>query len=419
MAKSTTSGKSRKAAPKAKFPLWVHGRLGYWCRKATVNGKKKFFYFGKATDDPDGTKALKVYEREWPYLREGRTPPAVNSKEKILSVGDLAEQFDESKKAALDAGELAPRSYRDYVRTCDRLVNFFDGGNRHVHDLKPKDFEKLRAELAKTLGPVALGNEINRVRVVMKYAYDNGLIAEPVKYGTAFKRPSKKVLRKNRADGGKRLFTPAEVRCLLDGKPKPTKRKTAEPEIIAGAKSRQLRAMILLGINCGLGNHDCGRLPIDALDLDGGWLTFPRPKTGVERRAKLWPETVEAIRAALAKRPKPKNPADDSLVFITKYGSAWSDDESGSGAVSLQFGRLLKRLGINGRRGLGFYSLRHTARTIMDRTLDFPAARLVMGHADASDNMDATYVEEIGDDRLEAVAEHVRGWLFPDAGETT
>jgi hypothetical protein len=33
-----------------------------------------------------------------------------------------------------------------------------------------------------------------------------------------------------------------------------------------------LRAMILLGVNSGLGNHDCALLPLSALDLDGGWL---------------------------------------------------------------------------------------------------------------------------------------------------
>ena len=64
----------------------------------------------------------------------------------------------------------------------------------------------------------------------------------------------------------------------------------------------QLRAMIYLGINCGLGNNDCAMLPMRDLDLDKGWLDFPRPKTGVERRCPLWPETVEALRAALEKR---------------------------------------------------------------------------------------------------------------------
>ena len=45
----------------------------------------------------------------------------------------------------------------------------------------------------------------------------------------------------------------------------------------------QLRAMIYLGINCGLGNNDCAMLPMK-LELKDGWLDFGRPKTGIHRR---------------------------------------------------------------------------------------------------------------------------------------
>ena len=44
---------------------------------------------------------------------------------------------------------------------------------------------------------------------------------------------------------------------------------------------------------------DCGTLPKSAVDLQAGWVTFPRPKTAIERRCPLWVETVEAIREAI------------------------------------------------------------------------------------------------------------------------
>lgn len=62
---------------------------------------------------------------------------------------------------------------------------------------------------------------------------------------------------------------------------------------------------------------------------------------------------------------------------------------------------------------LGFYSLRHVLRTIADESRDIPAVRHIMGHADSS--IDAVYRERISDDRLRAVVEHVRGWLFAGA----
>ena len=39
-----------------------------------------------------------------------------------------------------------------------------------------------------------------------------------------------------------------------------------------------MKAMILLAVNCGFGQTDVACLPVKALDLDGGWVDFPRPK---------------------------------------------------------------------------------------------------------------------------------------------
>src|SRR5690606_7774981 len=66
-----------------------------------------------------------------------------------------------------------------------------------------------------------------------------------------------------------------------------------------------LRAMILLAINGGMGNFDCASLPMSAVNLETGWVNYPRPKTGVGRRFPLWPETAAAIQEAIDKRPEP------------------------------------------------------------------------------------------------------------------
>jgi integrase len=138
-------------------------------------------------------------------------------------------------------------------------------------------------------------------------------------------------------------------------------------------------------------------------------LNFPRPKTGIARRCKLWPETVKALNAAIAKRPEPTAETHANLVFITKRGRPWAKSTC-ENPVSWQFWALLIDLKLY-RKGLSFYTLRHTFETIAGGSRDQVAVNHVRGHVDAS--MAATYRERIEDDRLVAVAEHVRTWLFP------
>src|SRR5262249_7045853 len=162
-----------------------------------------------------------------------------------------------------------------------------------------------------------------KVRTVFKYALGQGLIERPVRYGDEFKKPSKMVLRKHRAGNGRRIFEANELLALIE---------------VAGVP---LKAMILLGINAAFGNADCGHLSKSAVDLEGGWIAFPRPKTGIERRCPLWPETVEALKSALADRPTPKDGANSDLVFLTKCRRPWSTGGT-SGAVTHETTKLMK-----------------------------------------------------------------------------
>src|SRR5262249_38397348 len=156
------------------------------------------------------------------------------------------------------------------------LIGAAFGWGRLVEDLSADDFGSLRASMARKWGPVNLGNVITRVKSVFKFAFDNSLVATPVRYGSQFKKPGKTVLRKHRANAPPKMYEPAELRALIDAAPAP------------------LRAMILLGVNCALGNTDCSDLSTHHVNLDAGWLDYPRPKTGIPRRCPLWPETVEA-----------------------------------------------------------------------------------------------------------------------------
>ena len=283
--------------------------------------------------------------------------------------------------------------FDEYRETTDVLVGTF-GKTRLVDDLAADDFESLRDRLAKRLGPVRLGNAITRVKSVFKYAFESGLLDRPARFGSQFRKPSASVLRRHRAQQDPKLFSAEEIRRMIDAAPLP------------------LQAMLLLGINCGYGNGDCGNLPLRAVDLEAGWIDYPRPKTGIARRCPLWPETIAALRTALDKRPEPKSDAEAGLFFVTKYGLSWAKDTRDN-PVTKETSKLLRRLGIDGHRN--FYALRHTFRTVADESKDQPAVDYIMGHADPS--MAAHYRERIDESRLLAVAQHVRSWLFGDKPE--
>ncbi len=80
--------------------------------------------------------------------------------------------------------------------------------------------------------------------------------------------------------------------------------------------------------------------------------------------------------------------------------------------VSDRFRKLLRKLNINGRPGLVFYTLRHVFQTIGGEAKDPEAVAAIMGHVDSS--MGAVYRERISDERLRDVVETVRRWLWPD-----
>ena len=408
MSDSTRKARSRKAAdrpkkPYAEFPLSPHPS-GKWQKK--IRGK--IFYFGSWAKhvngqlvrvEGDGWKeALELYKAQADDLHAGRTPRV---KGDVLTLANLCNSFLTSKLRKVESGELGKRQFQEYRETTDMLVVAF-GKDRLVDDLAADDFQHLRADMAKRWGPVRLGNVITRVKSVFKYGVDNGLIGKPIRYGSEFRKPEKAVMRRHRAQNGQRMLEAEQLRALL------------------GAADTQLRAMVLCGLNCAFGNHDIGTMPLSALDLDNGWVNYPRPKTGIPRRCPLWPETVEALRAAIAERPEARSKESAGLVFVNSRGLPWvrETEKSRTDTLTVQFGVLLRKAGLH-RPGISFYTLRHVFRTIADAARDPVAIDLIMGHSDPS--MGGHYRERVDDSRLQAVEAHVHAWLFgdtPDDGTT-
>lgn len=317
-----------------------------------------------------------------------------------FALGDLAQKFLASKKLDVDLGQLSNRTYADYCRAMTLFTSTF-GKERDVSSLTPSDFEGLYHRIASRRGLLALAREVTMIRTACKYFADY-CDAPPVRTGPKFRPPSQLAKRRERnrirEQHGARLFQPAEIRSLLNN------------------SNRFLKAMILLGINGGLGNTDCASLPRSAVNLETGWLDYPRPKTAVQRRIPLWEETKRALNVAMLSRYPAKLAEDSKLVFVTKYGARWVRAELKSNdvlivtdSISEAFKTMLKALNLY-RPGLSFYTLRHVFETVAGETGDQAAVDAIMGHVDNS--MAATYRERIGDDRLLRVVNHVHDWLY-------
>ncbi len=377
---ASTGKPNKPSKPYADYPLTPHP-TGRWCKKI----KGKIFYFGP-WNNPDG--ALDTYLKEKDARYAGREP---QPDPQAIRIKDICNHFLASKDALVKASELTTLTRGQYQRMSDELVSHF-GKHRLVSDIAPAEFDSLRNKWAKKWGPHLLKKAIQYVRSIFKHAYDAGLIQTPMRFGPGFKRPSAKTMRLHRAAQGKKLFTADEIRAIIN------------------AADGRIKAMVLLGINAGFGNADCAKLPLSALDLENGWVDFPRPKTGIARRCKLWAETVAAIKDAIENRTAPKDQVNAGLVFVTKYGQAWTADNYGS-AITHEMQKLLHELKINGRVGLGFYTLRTTYRTVADETKDQAACDHTMGHE--VPHLSTIYRQVISDDRLKAVADFVHAWLFP------
>ncbi len=287
--------------PYPDFPLTPHA-TGQWCKK--IDGR--IVYFGT-----DWKAALRKYEA----LKDG--PPN--------SLKASIDKYVESRRLLQQSGEICYQHLKDIERTLASLSVFV--GPKALAGVASEDYGAWRAHLAKTNGPVALGNHIMRVRAFLNWCKREKLLSE-VPDCDALKKPSRKQLRLARAARGSKMFAPEEARLLL---------------AFAGP---QLRAMILLGLNAGLGPNDLAELRTH--HLKGDWLDYPRPKTGIERRVPLWPETREALAAVIRE--------GDEVVFRTQQGNPWTvKSASGTGSpISQKFTTLCQRVKVH-KPGRGFY----------------------------------------------------------------
>ena len=415
----------RPRLPYDGFPLRPHGN-GQWY-KSVWNPRTKTseqFYFGPWRDDPKGERAMKDPQIGWLARRDaikaGVDNIHVQAVAGEITLGELMSRFLIYKRGKSDTGELSKTTLGGYLSEIEAFVSFFKPGTP-AGGLKPEHFGAYMRQLVekRKLGRHARKRVRAYITAFLHYGVKNGWLVMP-NTGTDWVAPATdpESMRQAKARAGlqdysDRIVTGEEINKLL-ARANPT-----------------FKAMILLGINCGLGPADLGRVRWNMLDLERGRLCFPRPKTGVRRLGYLWKKTREAlvrIRTLKHNSRAIRKDGEAALVFITRTGRACYRERevhelvsvnettmmkltgvAVSNTVSSTFSRMTKELSIEGLR---FYALRHTFRTLGQAARDREALNLAMGHRDIS--MAAVYDhEQISWARIKRVARVVRQRLWP------
>jgi integrase len=326
----------RPGKPYAAYPLHAHAS-GQW--SARINGKARFF---GVWADPKGALAR--------YLAFMNGTPVASAE----TLGDRVDAFRLDKKSQLATGDITRVTFDEYETAC-KVIEAHFGRGRATASIGERDFSELRVALSKgkkkpTLGPHTLKRRLIIARMVFPEAAKTKQL----------KIPSKRALRAAKAARGKQLYSAEEVRTL-----------------VAHAHDT-FRWLLLLGINCGFGPRDCELFP----GHEGEWHNFPRPKTGIERRCWLWPETVEAL---------------------THQVGTWNRY-----LVARQFAVICEASEIPNR---GFYSLKRTfvtvakgSQSVIDRICGW-----------SRNDMATVYRQDTFDEDLRACSEGVRAWYLGTA----
>jgi integrase len=378
--KKPTTPKTTPGKPHPDFPLYQHPS-GQWCKKI----KGQAHYFGSWRRDPQGNDAFDRYRHELPYLLRNEQPPPLNSDG--FKLADVVNLWVAKKKERAGAGTVSPNAYKHYYDVGVAVLRHL--GEESPAEVSARDFESLRASFAGRLGAEALLNDMNYVVSMFKLAYKRGIVSRLPDFDECFARPTGLQLRAAQESAGARMFTQAEFNRML---------KAADINV---------KAMMMLGLNGALGNSDLSEMTLDTLRKEPGWLNYPRHKTAMRRRIPLWPETMAAVEAAIAKRPQPRDDCDSRILFIDRRGNSYRDGRRGI-RIWYHFSRTATRAGVDRT----FYDLRRTFQTIADRCLDFVSVTAVMGHAPNRQNMPARYRQTVDDDRLLLAVNTVRDWLY-------
>lgn len=410
-------------------PHYRKGKHVGWSK--TIRGETRWICSVNAA--PTAESADRIYRSRSTELWGEAAQDEVSESAADAEVLEVINLFLYRRQQRVDAAKMERSTFEEYKSILTDFADFsgdgdaavqgrIDGrgriGEARLRRLTPENFDDYAASLAKRFGLHRRNKYIIVVRMMFKWASNNAGTDFVPPYGDEFSPARRSEFRRARNKRNKtdpETFTPEEVRTLLAGRRIEYKlRKTVQARLVRS--SPQMRAMILLALNAGYHNKDMATMPLSVAEglLKNPWLEYSRGKTGAERRAWIWPETVTAIEKYLRVRPTPAEQFKD-LLFLTRFGKPYlAEKRSGKSSkwlrkdmIGNRLGELMDRLGMR-RQGRRFRAFRKTYRTTASEIGDEMVIDLTMGHADSIDDMRSIYTVTVLDRKLKRVSEHVR-----------
>ena len=311
----------------------------------------------------DKEQALEKYHRLG--LGQVLTPVEEVTPNPLISVKELANRFIAAQRANWRNPEATLACYKDWL---GRFLR--DHRRLMASDFTVEAFADWKLSLKKRgYSAESINHYLSAVRAMYVFAEETDLIQKAPKL-----RRVKNETKPRPGAKDKPLYTPDDLQKLLI------------------SADLQMRAMILLALNCGFGPKDVRDLTWNHIENDR--VTLPRSKTGVCQTYLLWAEIralLEEIRqerldlsARMAKRKALWS--DNGHVFVTRFWKPWSKD-----AVAEQFRKLCKKAGVP---CYGFYRLRHCASTAMSMVATPHVQRKFMRHSQLQQQVTYTHTPD-------------------------
>jgi integrase len=344
-------------------PVSYHKHTGqYYITRA---GKR--IYLGA-----DKIEALQRYHRI--SLGQDMLPQEAKADPNI-SLKELANRFIAAQSANWKNPKVTLMSYKQWLK---RFLE--DHSRLKASQFTVERFADWKLSLkAQGYAPETINHFLCAVRAIFSFAEDTGLIEKAPKLGR-IKNESPPPLGAKE----KPLYSPQQIQSLIKN---------------AGF---QLKAMLLLALNCGFGPKDLHDLKWE--DIEGERVTLPRSKTGVCQTYLLWAETYDSLqkirqtRAAqifkLAKKGTHRN--DTGHVFVTYCWKPWNKD-----AIAEEFRKLCKKADVP---CYGIYRMRHCASTAISMVASPHVQRKFMRHSQLQQQTTYTHTPDAEVDKAIAKA---------------